>query len=107
MAKGGSFGDHLLSADNLERIKALNAIAQARGQTLAQMAIAWVLRDPRVTSALIGARTVAQLEDSLAALNTLTFSAEELAAIDHHASQGGIDLWKVSSGLESNDLPSG
>jgi len=106
VAKGGSFGDHLLSADNLERIKALNAIAQARGQTLAQMAIAWVLRDPRVTSALVGARTVAQLEDSLAALNTLAFSDEELAQIDRHASEGGIDLWKVSSGLEASDLPS-
>ena len=105
VAKGGSFGDHLLSADNLERIRALNAIAQARGQTLAQMAIAWVLRDPRVTSALVGARTVAQLEDSLAALNTLAFSSEELTAIDRHASEGGIDLWKVSSGLEAGDLP--
>ena len=105
VAKDGSFGGHLLSADNLERITALNAIALARGQTLAQMAIAWVLRDPRVTSALVGARTVAQLEDSLAALNTLAFSDEELAQIDRHALEGGVDLWKVSSGLEAGDLP--
>jgi L-glyceraldehyde 3-phosphate reductase len=107
VTKNGSFGAHLLSADNLERIKALNAIAADRGQTLAQMAIAWTLRDPRVTSALVGARTVAQLEDSLAALNGLSFSAEELAQIDRHASEGGVDLWKVSSSLEGGDLPRG
>lgn len=99
VAKEGSFGGHLLSQDNLDRIKALHAIAQRRGQTLAQLALAWVLRDPRVTSALIGARTVAQLEDSLAALNGLAFSPEELAEIDRHASEGGVDLWKVSSEL--------
>jgi L-glyceraldehyde 3-phosphate reductase len=106
-AKDGSFGGHLLTQDNLDRIKALNAIAAARGQTLAQLALSWVLRDPRVTSALIGARTVAQLEDSLAALNTLSFDAEELAQIDRHASEGGVDLWKVSSRLASEDLPKG
>jgi L-glyceraldehyde 3-phosphate reductase len=106
-AKDGSFGGHLLSQDNLDRIKALNAIAAARGQTLAQLALSWVLRDPRVTSALIGARTVAQLEDSLAALNRLSFDAEELAQIDRHASEGGVDLWKVSSQLASDDLPQG
>jgi L-glyceraldehyde 3-phosphate reductase len=106
-AKDGSFGGHLLSQDNLDRIKALNAIAAARGQTLAQLALSWVLRDPRVTSALIGARTVAQLEDSLAALNRLSFDAEELAQIDRHASEGGVDLWKVSSRLASDDLPQG
>lgn len=104
-AKGGSFGSHLLSDDNLARIRALDAIAKQRGQTLAQLALSWVLRDPRVTSALIGARTVAQLEDSLAALNTLSFSAEELAQIDRHASEGGVDLWKVSSQLATGDLP--
>jgi L-glyceraldehyde 3-phosphate reductase len=106
-AKDGSFGGHLLSPDNLDRIKALNAIAVARGQTLAQLALSWVLRDPRVTSALIGARTVAQLEDSLAALKTLSFDAWELAEIDRHASEGGVDLWKVSSRLASGDLPQG
>jgi L-glyceraldehyde 3-phosphate reductase len=106
-AKAGSLGGHLLSADNLARIQALNESAKARGQSLAQMALAWVLRDPRVTSALIGARTVAQLEDSLAALNTLDFTAEELAQIDRHATEGAIDLWKISSTLAASDLPRG
>jgi L-glyceraldehyde 3-phosphate reductase len=105
-ARGGSFGGHLLSEDNLARIRALNAIAERRGQTLAQLALAWVLRDPRVTSALIGARTVAQLEDSLAALQGLSFTSDELAEIDRHASEGGVDLWKVSSDLATSDLPS-
>jgi L-glyceraldehyde 3-phosphate reductase len=98
-AKGGSLGQRLLSEDNLSRIRELDRIAQARGQTLAQMAIAWVLRDPRVTSALIGARTVEQLDDSLDAVNNLDFSADELASIDRFATEGGIDLWKVSSEL--------
>lgn len=98
-AKGGSLGEGLLSADNLERIRALNAIAERRGQTLAQMAIAWVLRDPRVTSALIGARTVEQLDNSLDAVNNFAFSDDELAEIDTHAKDGAIDLWKVSSSL--------
>jgi L-glyceraldehyde 3-phosphate reductase len=71
------------------------------------MALAWVLRDPRVTSALIGARTVAQLEDSLAALNTLGFTDEELVKIDRHATEGAIDLWKISSTLAASDLPKG
>jgi L-glyceraldehyde 3-phosphate reductase len=106
-ARGGSLGGHLLSDDNIARIQALNEIAKARGQSLAQMALAWVLRDPRVTSALIGARTVAQLEDSLAALNTLDFTADELARIDHHATEGAVDLWKISSNLASADLPNG
>jgi L-glyceraldehyde 3-phosphate reductase len=106
-ARGGSLGGHLLSDDNLARIQALNEIAEARGQSLAQMALAWVLRDPRVTSALIGARTVAQLEDSLAALNTLGFTAEELEAIDRHATEGAVDLWKGSSNLAPSDLPKG
>ncbi len=99
-AKGGSLDQRLLSPENIERIRALDGIAQKRGQTLAQMAIAWVLRDPRVTSALIGARTVAQLDDSLDAVNRLDFTSEELAEIDTHATDGAIDLWKVSSTLE-------
>ncbi len=96
-----------LSQENLDHVRALNALAQGRGQSLAQMAIAWTLRDPRVTSALIGARTVAQLEDSLGALDRLDFTSEELAAIDRHAVEGAIDLWKVSSRLSASDLPSG
>jgi L-glyceraldehyde 3-phosphate reductase len=104
-ARDGSLGGHMLSTDNLARIQALDALAKARGQSLAQMALAWVLRDPRVTSALIGARTVAQLEDSLTALNTLAFTDEELSQIDRHATEGAIDLWKISSGLSAADLP--
>ncbi|MEI9928309.1 MAG: L-glyceraldehyde 3-phosphate reductase [Sphingomonas sp.] len=99
-AKGGSLSQRLLSDDNLARIRALDAIARKRGQTLAQMAIAWVLRDPRVTSALIGARTVQQLDDSLDAADNLGFGDAELAEIDRHATEGAIDLWKVSSTLE-------
>lgn len=93
-AKGTSFGKALLSDDNLDRVRALNAIAEQRGQTLAQMAISWVLRDKRVTSALIGARNVKQLDDSLGALDRLDFTTEELARIDRHATEGGIDLWR-------------
>ena len=81
----------------LDHIRALNEMAQRRGQTLAQMAIAWTLRDPRVTSSLIGARTVEQLEDSLGALRKLDFSDDELAEIDRHAVEAGINLWKASS----------
>ena len=90
----GSFLEEFLHQDNLKQVRELNEIAASRGQTLAQMAIAWALRDSRVTSALIGARTVAQLDDSLDALNKLDFSAEELATIDQHARDSGIDLWK-------------
>jgi len=86
-----------LSAENLENIRALNGIAQQRGQTLAQMAIAWVLRHPPMTSALIGASRVAQIDDCVAALRTPTFTAEELAHIDRHAKDGGINLWAASS----------
>jgi L-glyceraldehyde 3-phosphate reductase len=96
-AKGKSFKDSMLTPENIERVRSLNTIAERRGQTLAQMAIAWVLRDPRVTSALIGARNVAQLDDSLDALKRLDFTAEELAEIDRFAGEGGIDLWKKSS----------
>ena len=96
-SKDGSLSTDLLTEQNLTHIRQLDTIAKSRSQTLAQMAIAWVLRDPRVTSALIGARTVAQLDDSLDAVNNLDFSAEELEQIDAHATEGGIDLWKVSS----------
>jgi L-glyceraldehyde 3-phosphate reductase len=84
----------MLTQENLDRVRALNEIAGRRGQTLAQMAIAWVLRDSRVTSALIGARNVAQLDDSLDALKNTAFSAEELKKIDRYATEGGIDLWR-------------
>jgi L-glyceraldehyde 3-phosphate reductase len=99
-AKAGSFNPDLISKDNIQRIKALNVIAERRGQTLAQMAIAWVLRDPRVTSALVGARTVAQLADTLTSLQKTAFSAEELHEIDCHATDGGLNIWSVSSSIE-------
>ena len=99
-AKGGSLKSDFLSEENIERIRGLNGIAEERGQTLAQMAIAWVLRDPRVTSALIGARTVEQLEDSLSALQRPDFSEEELRRIDGFAGEAGIDLWKKSSTIQ-------
>jgi L-glyceraldehyde 3-phosphate reductase len=105
--RGGSLAQKLLTPENIARIRKLNAIAQARGQSLAQMAIAWVLRDPRVTSALIGARTPEQLDDSLDALKRLDFAADELRAIDEHATEGGIDLWKVSSSLSPGDVVEG
>jgi L-glyceraldehyde 3-phosphate reductase len=91
---GGSFAKDFLSEPILARVRALHGIAEARGQSLAQMAIAWALRDLRVTSALIGARTVAQLDNSLDALRKLEFTDAELREIDVHAQEAGIDLWK-------------
>ncbi|GAA4487273.1 L-glyceraldehyde 3-phosphate reductase [Gluconacetobacter asukensis] len=93
-AAGTSFSRDMLSEENLSHVRALNDIARERGQSLAQMAIAWVLRDPRVTSALIGARNTKQLDDSLDALKNLTFSSKELEHIDRHAHEGSIDLWR-------------
>jgi L-glyceraldehyde 3-phosphate reductase len=93
----GSLRPDMLSDTNLAHVRTLNAIAQRRGQTLAQMALAWTLRDARVTSTLIGVSSVAQLEENLAALDNLTFSAAELAEIDEHAVEGDINLWKRSS----------
>lgn len=94
--KGGSLSRELLTEQALAHIRALADIAAGRGQSLAQMAIAWVLRDPRMTSALIGASSVAQLDDNLGALDNLTFDDDELAAIDSHAVESGIDLWAGS-----------
>ena len=88
------FQKEFLSQENLERVRALNNIASDRGQSLAQMAIAWVLRDQRVTSALIGARNVEQLDDSLEALKQLHFTDDELSEIDRYAQDGSVDLWK-------------
>jgi L-glyceraldehyde 3-phosphate reductase len=93
-AEGSSLLKGFLSEENLKRVNALNEIAAGRGQTLAQMAIAWVLRDKRVTSALIGARDVKQLDDSLDAVKNLQFTEAELQEIDRHAQEGEIDLWK-------------
>jgi L-glyceraldehyde 3-phosphate reductase len=96
-SRPSSLSPELLSDQALEKIRGLNDLARGRGQTLAQLALAWTLRDPRVTSALIGASSVAQLEDNLAALDNLDFSDEELAEIDRHATESGINLWASSS----------
>jgi L-glyceraldehyde 3-phosphate reductase len=93
---GSSLQKAWLSEENLKQIRVLNDIAAGRGQSLAQMAIAWTLRDPRVTSALIGARNVEQLDEDLAALDRLDFSPDELAAIDQAVTDAGIDLWANS-----------
>jgi L-glyceraldehyde 3-phosphate reductase len=94
---GGSFSQDHLSEQNLAHVRALNGIAQARSQSLAQMAVAWVLRHPGMTSALIGASRPSQIVELAGALNNPVFSAEELAAIDQHAVDGGINLWKKPS----------
>ncbi|MCW2138718.1 L-glyceraldehyde 3-phosphate reductase [Actinoplanes cyaneus] len=86
-----------LTEENLAKIRGLNAIAERRGQSLAQLAIAWSLRDPRMTSVVLGASSVAQLENNLAALNNTEFTADELAEIDKYATESGINLWARSS----------
>ena len=96
-AQGKSLHPDLLNDQAMQHIRALNGIAEARGQSLAQLALAWALRDKRVTSVLIGASSVEQLEDNLGALDTLDFSDDELNRIDEHAVEGGINLWKRSS----------
>jgi L-glyceraldehyde 3-phosphate reductase len=96
-AREGSLSKSMLSDENLERIRALNEIAQRRGQTLAQLALAWTLRDPRVTSTLIGASSVAQLEDNVGALDRLDFDDDELAEIEQYAVDAGINIWERSS----------
>lgn len=96
MARPGSLSRSQLTAETYEHIKALNEIAVSRGQKLAQMALAWVLRDERVTSTLIGASSVDQLETNLGALENLDFSDDELEAIDEHAVEAGVNLWAKS-----------
>lgn len=91
-----AFREGFLSDDNLAAVRALNSIAERRGQTLAQMAIAWVLRDPRMTSTIIGASRVDQIEDCVRALDSVEFTDEELAEIDRHSHDGGIDIWRSS-----------
>jgi L-glyceraldehyde 3-phosphate reductase len=86
-----------LTEQTLAKVRALNEIAQRRGQTLAQMAVAWILRDPRITSALIGASSVGQLEANIAALENLDFSSDELEEIDRYATEADINLWARSS----------
>ncbi len=96
-SQAGSFSREMLTDETLAKVRALNQIAQRRGQTLAQMALAWTLRDPRVTSTLVGASSVTQLEQNVAALDNLKFSAGELAEIDRFATESGINLWAASS----------
>jgi L-glyceraldehyde 3-phosphate reductase len=95
-SRGSSLSTELLSESNLQHVRALNEIAAERGQSLAQLALAWALRDARVTSVLIGASSVAQLDDNLGALDRLEFSDEELDHIDKHAVESGINLWAAS-----------
>jgi len=95
-ASGGSLTREMLNEENLDRIRGLNDIAQGRGQSLAQMAIAWALRDERVTSVLIGASSVAQLEQNVGALGDLEFTADEITTIDRYAvDNNNIDLWRT------------
>jgi L-glyceraldehyde 3-phosphate reductase len=96
-ARDGSLSQSMLSEENLGRIRALDEIARSRGQSLAQLALAWTLRDARMTSTLIGASSVKQLDDNLGALSGLEFTDSELAEIDKHAVESGINLWARSS----------
>ena len=86
-----------MSEQVLSKVRALQQIAAQRHQTLAQMALAWTLRDPRITSTLIGASSVAQLEQNVGTLDNLDFSADELSEIDRHATESGINLWAASA----------
>ena len=95
--RSDSFDEGIVNAQNVERAQGLAAIAADRGQTLAQLALAWVLRDPRVTSALIGASSVAQLEQNVAALGRLDFEPDELEQIDRYAVDGSLNIWATSS----------
>jgi L-glyceraldehyde 3-phosphate reductase len=97
LTRGHYLSSDMISDENLARVRALNEIAERRGQTLAQLALAWTLRDPRVTSALIGASSVEQLEQNVAALEHLDFDPAELAEIDDHAQEGDINIWAASS----------
>jgi L-glyceraldehyde 3-phosphate reductase len=93
-AREGSLTADMLSEENLARIRNLNSLAEQRGQSLAQMALAWALRDPRITSVLIGASSVTQLDQNLDALQNLQFTPDELAEIDQYAVEGNIDIWR-------------
>jgi L-glyceraldehyde 3-phosphate reductase len=97
-SQGKSLSPDLLTDETLKHVRALNDMAAARGQSLAQLALAWALRDRRVTSVLIGASSVAQLEDSVASVDRLDLTADELAAIDRDAVEAGINIWAASSG---------
>jgi L-glyceraldehyde 3-phosphate reductase len=95
--RGNYFSSELLTEENIGRARALSGIAERRGQSLAQLAIAWALRDPRITSALLGASSVRQLEQNVAALDQLTLDPAEAEEIDQYAVDGSINLWEASS----------
>jgi L-glyceraldehyde 3-phosphate reductase len=95
--RGVALSEDMITEENLQRVRGLNEIARRRGQSLAQMAIAWVLRDQRVTSPLLGASSVEQLEQNVAALQRLDFEPGELEEIDRYAVEGGVNLWEGSS----------
>jgi L-glyceraldehyde 3-phosphate reductase len=96
-AQEGSFRTSMLTPQNIANVRALNEIAEMRGQSLAQMAVAWVLKNPAITSALVGASNWAQIEDSLGALKNGTFTSDELSQIDRRAGDGGLNIWAASS----------
>jgi L-glyceraldehyde 3-phosphate reductase len=96
-ATGGALSADAITDERLARVRALNEIAGRRGQSLAELALVWALRDPRMTSLVIGASSVKQLEDNVAALRNMSLTAGELAEIDQHATDAGINLWKRSS----------
>ena len=96
-SREGSPLPEMLTEETIDKIRDLNEIAARRGQSLAQMALAWTLRDPRVTSTLVGVRSVEQLERNVAALERLDFAPEELAQIDRYASESGVNCWAASS----------
>ncbi len=96
-SRDGSFSPRLITDETIAKIRALNEVAGRRGQSLAQMALAWTLRDRRVTSALIGVSSVAQLEANIAAVERLDFTSEELEEIERHATDSGINIWAASS----------
>ena len=96
-SQAGSFSRDMLTDETLAKVRALNQLAQRRGQTLAQMALAWTLRDPRVTSTLVGASSVAQLEQNLGALDKLAFAPEELSELDRYATESSLNIWAASS----------
>jgi L-glyceraldehyde 3-phosphate reductase len=97
VATGGAMGRDMLTQDRLERVRALNDVAAQRGQSLAQLALGWALRDPRMTSLVIGASSVTQLDDNVAALDRLELTEDELAEIDRHATGADVNLWSRSS----------
>jgi L-glyceraldehyde 3-phosphate reductase len=97
VATGGALDRGMITEDRLAQVRALAGVAEGRGQSLAQLALAWALRDPRMTSLVIGASSVAQLEANVAALDDLALGDDELDAIDRYATDAGINLWAASS----------